>query len=115
MIRQPVVGRTNLKHRGRHQAQGNDINGGNESKNWALVDPYPADTGHADLTGLEQGLGKAARERRVMCFRQAHRFIDRAKQAGGVGPTSGNFPAARPGEDTDIRVDIEVRAGIAFV
>jgi hypothetical protein len=73
-----------LDHRGRHQAQGKDIPGGNDSRHWERGDPYPADTGHADLDGLEAGLGKAARERREKCFKLAHRFIRNAKNSGGV-------------------------------
>ena len=104
-----------LDHRGRHQAQGIDIPGGNDSRHWERGDPYPAAAGHSDLSGLEAGLGKAARERRETCFKLAHRFITNAKNGGGVGPTSVSWPAARPHEDTDVRVDIEVRKGRAFV
>ena len=104
-----------MKHRGRHQAQGHDIKNGNESNPWAQAEPYPADVGHADLTTLETRLGQAARDRRAICFKQAHLFIARAQASGGVRPVSKNFPAARPGENTDVRVDIDVHAGLAFV
>ncbi len=104
-----------MDHRGRHQAQGNDIPGGDKSRPWAQVDPYPATDGHAHLSALEAELGGAARGRRETCFKMAHRFIANAKLYGGVGPTSRNFPAGRPGEDTDVRVDIEVHKGRAFV
>jgi hypothetical protein len=79
------------------------------------VDPYPATKGHADLSGVEAGLAKAARERREKCFKLAHRFITNAKNGGGVEPTSRSWPAARPHEDGDVRVDIEVKKGRAFV
>jgi hypothetical protein len=115
VIRQPIVRAKKLKHRGRHQAQGHDIKGGNESSNWAQGDPYPAATGHTDLSGLERRLGQAAQLARDVCFRQAHQFIDRCRLAGGIGPVSPSFPAGRPNEDTDIRVDIVVDAGTAFV
>lgn len=104
-----------MDHRGRHQAQGGDIPGGDRSHPWAQVDPYPAQDGHTHLSDLEAGLGVAARERRETCFKMAHRFIANAQRAGGVGPTTRNFPAGRPGEKTDVRVDIEVRKGLAFV
>ena len=103
-----------VKHRGRHQAQGHDVAGGDRSRPWARPLPYPALDAHDDLTGLEGDLNPAAREKRVLSFRQAHRFVDNAKQAGGIGPTARTFPAGRPGEDTDARVDIEVKKGLAF-
>ena len=104
-----------MNHRGRHQAQGHDVEGGDKSRKWAQANPYPADVGHADLSGLEGELEAAARARRQIPFLMAHRFIDNAKSGGGVGPTFRNFPAGRPHEDTDVRVDIEVRKGMAFV
>lgn len=104
-----------MDHRGRHQAQGGDIPGGDRSRPWAQADPYPADRGHVDLSSLEADVGAAARARRDRCFRLAHRFIDKAREGGGVGPTSKSWPAARPHEDTDVRVDIEVKKGRAFV
>ena len=103
-----------VKHRGRHQAQGHDIPGGDCSRNWAQTDPYPAVVGHNDLEGLEGELAGAAKAARAPCFRLAHRFIDNASKYGGVGP-SRHFPAGRPNEKTDVRVDIEVNRGLAFV
>lgn len=104
-----------MDHRGRHQAQGSDIHGGDRSRPWSQVDPYPAADGHTHLSALEAELGKAAAKRREICFKMAHRFIEKAERAGGVGPTSLHFPAGRPGEDTDIRVDIEINKGLAFI
>ena len=101
-------------HRGRHQAQGEDIPGG-DSRNWNEDSPYPATTGHHDLSDLEAGLSDRQKRARTQCFGLAHRFITNAQTYGGVGPTSRSFPAGRPGEDTDIRVDIEVKKGRAFV
>jgi hypothetical protein len=66
------------------------------------------------LTSVEERLSPAARARRAIPFKQARRFIDNARRAGGVGPTKPSFPAGRPGENIDIRVDIEVLKGIAF-
>jgi len=103
-----------MHHRGRHQAQGKDLPGG-RSCPWARPDPYPAVDGHADLSKLETDVGAAAKERREQCFKLAHRFIDNAKKSGGIGPTSRSWPACRPNEDTDVRVDIEVKYGRAFV
>jgi hypothetical protein len=102
-----------LNHRGRHQAQGHDIPDGDCSRNWAQDSPYPAATGHIDLTSLEAELGEAARAARSVFFRLARRFIDNAKKGGGVGPTSVSFPR-RPKDDSDVRVDIEVKKGLAF-
>lgn len=104
-----------MNHRGRHQAQGRDVAGGTCSHPWAQGAPYPATNGHADLTTLEVGLGAASRARRAACFQMAHRFVTQAEAAGGVGPVSKSFPAGRPGEDTDVRVDIEVSKGLAFI
>jgi hypothetical protein len=108
-----VVAPVGVNHRGRHQAQGNDI--GDKSRPWARPLPYPAEDGHADLSTLAEDIGEAAREKRELCFKQAHRFIRSAHDAGGVGPVSKSFPAGRPGEQTTIRVDIEVKKGMAFV
>jgi hypothetical protein len=104
-----------MDHRGRHQAQGSDIPGKNHSLHWGCLAPYPAAEGHVLLTDLEGDLKESARKKRAIPFKLAHRFIDNAKKGGGVGPTKPSFPAARPGEDSDIRVDIEVQAGLAFV
>lgn len=104
-----------VNHRGRHQAQGSDIPTGNCSQDWGCPEPYPAKNGHEDLTSVEQRLSRSAKEKRAIPFKQARRFINNAQRAGGVGPTRPSFPAGRPGEKTDIRVDIEVWKGLAFV
>lgn len=103
-----------MDHRGRHQAQGYDIPNGDQSKPWAQATEYAASVAHADLTMLADIIGGAARERREACFAMAHRFITNAQKAGGVGPTRRNFPAG-PNHAPDVRVDIEVLKGLAFV
>ena len=103
-----------MDHRGRHQAQGHDVHGGNCSENWAQSEPYPAAAAHTDLSSVEARLTQAARELRALSFRLARRFICNAHAAGGVGPTTGRFPVRRQDEVPDARVEIEVKKGKAF-
>ena len=97
-------------HRGRVQAQG----GGTEkSVPWAQSTPPTASDGQRMLDQLAAQLTDAELEARQAAFAQARAFINRAAQAGGVGPVKKSFPAkpVRGG----IRVDIEVQKGMAFV
>lgn len=103
-----------MDHRGRHQAQGEDIPTGNCSEPWAQSAPYLASTAHADLSTVEARLSKSARALRAKSFKMARRHINNAQQNGGVGPHSMNFPVLRQDEVPDARVDIEVHAGLAF-
>src|SRR5207249_11132287 len=97
-------------HRGGVQAQG----GGTEkSVPWAQNAPPTASDGQRMLDELAAQLTDAELQARQDAFAQAHEFISRAAQAGGVGPVKKSFPrkALRGG----IRVDIEVQEGIAFI
>src|SRR6266852_2267443 len=97
-------------HRGRVQAQG----GGTEkSVPWAQSTPPTANDGQRMLDELAAQLTDTELQERQDAFAQAREFINRAAQAGGVGPMKKSFPrkAVRGG----IRVDIEVQKGIAFI
>ena len=97
-------------HRGRVQAQG----GGTEkSVSWAHDEPPTASDGQRMLDQLAAQLSPAELQARQDAFAQAREFINRAAQAGGIGPIKKSFP--RKPVRGGIRVDIEVQKGIAFV
>lgn len=107
------------KHRGALQAQGVDIttNNGTVSKGWAEVHPYEAAAAHEDLDHVHSMLTTGQQLARVNAFKLAREFIDLAKAAGGLtvtGRRSRSFPRLQP-EETDIRVDIQIHSGTAFV
>lgn len=70
------------------------------------------DQGIASLEMLQNQLSTRDLVLRQIPFDRARRFMLNAATGGGVGPTKVSFVA--PGT-RDIRVDIEVQAGIAFV
>src|SRR4051794_36982266 len=94
-------------HRGRFQAQSDYLD---ESERWARYDSPTAQEGHDLLTVLETKLDRSEREMRRDAFLKAHRFIDNAGPSG-VGETSKSYPVR--GRQDGIRVDIEVKKGIA--
>jgi len=65
------------------------------------------------LDQLAGQLSNAELQARQDAFAQAREFINRAAQAGGVGPMKKSFP--RKPVRGGIRVDIELQKGIAFV
>lgn len=104
-----------MSHRGRLQAQGHDIlvNTGTVSHPWSRDEAFPVLDGHLGLASIKEALTPTQREARDYGFRAAAVWMDRVHRSGGIGPTSKTFRAqARP---ADIRVDIEVKTGRAFV
>ena len=64
---------------------------------------------------LETQLTAAELQVRIEALAKARQFIDRAATAGGISaPVRKTFPSIRQ-QTTDIRIDIEVITGIAFV
>ncbi len=105
-----IPGSSQQVHRGRIQAQG----GGLESSvPWNQTTPPTAAQGLKMLNALKTQLSPKDLRARAAVFTKAERFIQNAGNAGGVSaPVSKTFlvPGTR-----DIRVDIEVITGHAFV
>lgn len=100
-----------LPHRGRWQAQGATVQ---VSEPWAQVVALSAADGHLLLTSLQARLSPAEKAHRAAAFVAANQFIGRCEQAGGVNATViRSFSVANDTEGR--RVDLEVRAGTAFV
>ena len=96
------------KHRGRFQAQGGGIE---KSESWSQDDPLTKKEARRLLDRLKEKLSEEERERRKKPFDAAERFIEGAK--GGVrAPEHRSF---RNRQTRDVRVDIEVWSGIAFL
>jgi len=98
------------KHRGRIQAQGDGLE---ESEAWSSENPP---TWKEDLNLLEKlkdRLSKRDKALREKPFKKAERFIRNAGANAGVdAPVSKTFSNK---EKPSIRVDIEVRKGVAFI
>lgn len=98
-------------HRGRVQAQGGDAN---KSVSWALATPPTLAMGLGFLTQLKAQLNARQLAERADSFVLAEEWMRRAAAGGGVCArdiaSSISFPRNRPE-----RVDIELRAGKAFV
>ena len=99
------------RHRGRLQAQGPRTE---QSQSWSQDDPLTASDGQKLLRKLAESLSQSERIERRVAFEKAHGWIAAAAGKGGV-----NAPVSKKFWDLkgprDIRVDIEVWTGLAFV
>jgi hypothetical protein len=97
-------------HRGRIQAQGGGVE---ESESWAQDTPPTVEEALEFLENLKNKLTKTEYEKRKTEFEKAEKFIKQAGENGGVNAkVSKTFKV----KDTkDLRVDIEVISGKAFI
>lgn len=98
------------KHRGRIQAQGEGLEA---SENWAQNKPLTAKKGLRLLGKLKKKIPKKEAEKRKKEFEKAEDLIRRLENHGGI---DAHFSQSfrKKGTD-DVRVDIEVLGGRAFV
>ena len=96
------------KHRGRFQAQGDGLE---ESESWNQDEPLTKKGGLSLLNKLKSKLSSKDRKMRELQFEDAERFIKGVK--GGIrSPERKTFQDRKT---KDVRVDIEVWSGFAFV
>lgn len=96
------------KHRGRIQAQG----GGTEkSQSWSQDDPLTKEQGLSLLERLWNSLTKKEKELREKPYRDAQRYIENVD--GGIDAIKKK--TFRNRKTKDVRIDIEVLAGSAFL
>lgn len=99
-----------LQHRGRIQAQGGNLE---ESEAWSQDEPLSLEDGLNLLETLKNKLPKKELLLRQVAFNKAKEFIEQAADNGGVdAQVSKTF---RIKGTRDIRVDIEVIKGTAFL
>ncbi len=105
-----------LPHRGRLQVQGEDM-ARESSRSWAQAAPRSEADAKRDLNTLEVQCTATELALRDQAFRQAQRYVTRAKQSGGAcGPVRRSFSNRNlPPRNKDARVDIEVMTGLAFL
>jgi hypothetical protein len=98
------------RHRGRIQAQGGGVE---ESESWAKDEPLTLEEGLEYLETLKNKLSKTDYEQRAKEFEKAEKFIRQAGENGGVdAQVSKTFKVKGT---RDVRIDIEVISGTAFV
>lgn len=96
------------KHRGRIQAQGGDTE---KSISWSQDTPLSKKDGLTLLEDLEGQLTKKEKEERQKQLVDARRFIENIE--GGIdAPKKRSFYSRDKG---NLRIDIEVLGGIAFI
>jgi hypothetical protein len=96
------------KHRGRFQAQG----GGTEkSESWSQDEPLSKEEGYALLEKLKNSLTDKELSLREKQFDDAQRYVENVN--GGIDATIKK--TFRNRKTKDVRVDIEVLAGRAFI
>ena len=95
------------KHRGRIQAQGNGVE---KSVTWSQDEPLSREQGKTLLQQLKGQLSEKEHAERAEQFEQAERYIEGA--TGIPAPERRTFQNRKT---KDVRVDIEVLAGRAFV
>ncbi len=106
------MGKKKPAHRGRIQAQGGGLE---KSCSWSQETPLTKTEAIELVDKLENSLTNSELEVRQEAFQQAREYISRAKRIGGVdAPVSKTFPN-RSKIRSDIRVDIEVITGKAFI
>ncbi|WP_028696535.1 RHS repeat domain-containing protein, partial [Pseudomonas cremoricolorata] len=97
-------------HRGRFQAQGKKLE---ESVSWDQDSPLSASDAQAKMEELKRKLSKKDLKLRQAAFSRAERWIERACNCGGIYAQK-NQTFMVDGTRHE-RVDIEIRAGKAFV
>lgn len=101
---------SDTKHRGRIQAQGGGIE---ESENWASNTPPDVEKGLEMLQNLQEKLPPKEQQNRKELFDKAERFIRAAGAKNGL--TAQVSKSFLKKDSKDVRIDIEVIAGVAFV
>jgi hypothetical protein len=96
------------QHRGRIQAQGNDTE---KSVSWSQDTPLSKKQGLELLKDLDQQLTSKEKSERKKQLADAHRFIENIE--GGIDAVNKKSFYSRTGGN--IRIDIEVLGGIAFI
>lgn len=96
------------KHRGRIQAQGGELE---KSVKWAQDEPLTKSEGLALLSDLKNKLSKKEFQDRPDQFVEAERYIQNIK--GGADAVKKK--TFRDRKTQNIRVDIEILAGTAFI
>jgi hypothetical protein len=97
------------EHRGRIQAQGGGLEA---SENWAQDEPLTADEGRSLLQRLKAKLSRKERKQRKHHLKKLEDLIDRAEDTGGL---HAHFSKSFQDDESDVRVDIEVLGGTAFI
>ncbi|MEM8528989.1 MAG: hypothetical protein AAGG68_30435 [Bacteroidota bacterium] len=95
------------KHRGRWQAQGGGLE---KSEAWSQDEPLSKEDGLDLLHKLKEQLSERELKEREQLFEQAERFVNNAQ--GVDAHFSRSF---RSRKKRGIRVDLEIKAGSAFV
>lgn len=95
------------KHRGRIQAQGNGVE---KSVTWSQDEPLSREQGKTLLQQLKGQLSEKEHAERAEQFEQAERYI-----AGATGIPAPERRSFQNRKTKDVRIDIEVLAGRAFV
>lgn len=99
---------SNKKHRGRIQAQGG---GFEDSVSWSQDEPLTKKEGLSLLARLLSKIPKKEREIRTQQFEEAKRYIENVD--GGIDAVKKK--TFRNRKTRDVRVDIEVLGGTAFL
>lgn len=106
-------------HRGRLQVQGADLPSADAphwSAPWASATPHPHSVACVALETLREACPRACLDARARAFVKARRFMDMALPHGVRGPVSQSFQNVNlPPRLETARVDIEVKAGLAFI
>ncbi len=95
------------KHRGRIQAQGDGLE---ESVNWAQDEPLTKQDGLNLLSELKGKLNEQAYKKRAAQFVEAERYIQNANGIDAIKKKT-----FRNRKTKNVRVDIEILAGTAFI
>ena len=102
-----------MPHRGRFQAQGGNFN---DSEPWARQNPFTIREANLLLTFFADRIPNNERQRRARGFRMCSIDINSMHNNGGVNvanlpnPLRKSYP-----QGYQVRVDLEVRSGWAFV
>ncbi len=99
-----------MLHRGRIQAQGEDLE---ESESWAADTPPTWQEGIAMIDKLENKIPKKEADLRREAFEKARSFVTQAGENGGVNAVVQKTIMVK--DSKEARVDIEVRKGKAFI
>lgn len=105
-----------MRHRGRLQVQGTDLDDSGHSWSWNQRFPPLARTAISRLKMLRGRLTRRQRSVRELAFADAESWLRRVRDQGGIeAPVIRTFQnRGLPSKYRDARVDVEVLTGAAF-